>query len=79
MVKLVSVKDEGMGISAEDQKKLFERYSKVEYENMKSISGFGIGLYICSEIIQHHDGEIGVESELGKGSMFWFTLPVPVS
>ncbi|QJD98303.1 hypothetical protein HH214_04995 [Mucilaginibacter robiniae] len=40
------------------------------------MSGFGIGLYLCAEIIQHHHGEIGIESQVSKGSTFWFTLPL---
>jgi len=73
---LVSVKDEGIGIDTKDVNRLFERYYRVDNENMGTISGFGIGLYLSSEIIQRHDGNIGVESVLGKGSTFWFTLPV---
>jgi PAS domain S-box-containing protein len=72
----VSVKDEGLGIRQQDQQKLFDRFYRVEDQGNKSISGFGIGLYICKEIIERHDGTIGVESEPGKGSTFWFTLPV---
>lgn len=72
----VSVRDEGMGINPEDQEKLFDRFYRVEGQESKSISGFGIGLYICKEIIERHGGEIGVISTPGKGSFFWFTLPV---
>lgn len=74
----VRVKDEGIGISREDQAKLFERFYRVRNEQTHVISGFGIGLYLCAEIIQRHNGEIGVESELGKGSEFWFRLPLGV-
>ncbi len=72
----VSVSDEGMGISSHDIDKLFDRYYRVEGQQMKSISGFGIGLYLCKEIIERHDGRIWVESELGKGSTFHFSLPL---
>jgi two-component system sensor histidine kinase VicK len=72
----VSVKDEGMGIRFEDQEKLFERFYRVDREDANSIAGFGIGLYICKEIIERHQGQIGVESTPGKGSTFWFTLPL---
>ncbi len=71
----VSVTDEGIGISPEDSSKLFERYYRVQNSNTDIISGFGIGLYLSAEIIQRHDGKIGVDSEFGKGSTFWFTLP----
>lgn len=72
----VSVKDQGMGISKENQSHLFDRFYRVESEEMGNISGFGIGLYICDEIIHMHHGEIWVESELGKGSTFHFTIPI---
>jgi two-component system sensor histidine kinase VicK len=67
-----SVSDEGMGISVEDTGRLFERYYRVK--NNSSISGFGIGLYLCSEIVMRHEGKIWVESEPGKGSVFYFSL-----
>lgn len=72
----VSVKDRGMGIKEEDIPNLFERYYRVKGGQMGSIGGFGIGLYLCAEIIRRHNGEIWVESELGKGSTFYFQLPV---
>ena len=71
---LVSVKDEGMGIQQKDIDKLFERYYRVE--ESKGIAGFGIGLYLSAEIIKRHDGRIWVESEVGKGSVFSFVIPV---
>ncbi|MCP9750552.1 PAS domain-containing protein [Ferruginibacter sp. HRS2-29] len=71
----VSVADEGMGIRPEDQQKLFERYYRVKDQPV-SIAGFGIGLYVCAEIIQRHEGKIWVESEPGEGSTFYFTLPL---
>lgn len=72
----VAVKDEGIGIRAKDQEKLFQRFYRVENERMKNISGFGIGLYLSSEIIQRHNGKIGVQSEEYKGSVFYFSLPL---
>jgi two-component system sensor histidine kinase VicK len=73
---IVSVKDEGMGIKPQDVDKLFERYYRVDSKHTQTISGFGIGLYLCAEIIQRHDGKIWVESELGSGSTFYFSLPM---
>lgn len=73
----VSITDEGMGIKPDDQKKLFDRYHRVANVNTQSISGFGLGLYLSTEIIQRHDGKMWVESELGKGSTFYFSLPLP--
>ena len=72
----VSVKDEGLGIQKEDLNQIFDRYYRVETVNTKDISGFGIGLYLSAEIIAYHGGQIWAESELGKGSTFYFTLPV---
>ena len=72
----VSVKDDGIGISQHDQEKLFARFYRVDNQDTKTISGFGIGLYLCAEIIRRHDGLIWVESEMGKGSTFYFSLPI---
>jgi signal transduction histidine kinase len=72
----VSVIDYGPGIPPSKISSLFNRYYQVQNNGNNSNSGLGIGLYICSEIIKKHDGEIGVDTELGKGSTFWFTLPV---
>jgi signal transduction histidine kinase len=72
----VCVTDKGMGIKQKDVKKLFKRYYRVQSESMKKIPGFGIGLYLCAEIIKYHKGKIWVKSEEGKGSEFYFTLPV---
>ncbi|HWW43288.1 PAS domain-containing protein [Pedobacter sp.] len=72
----VSVKDRGMGIKPDDLLRIFDRYYRVEGSQMFSISGFGIGLYICKEIIQRHMGEISAESVFGSGSTFTFSLPL---
>jgi len=71
----VSVKDQGIGIKQEDLTKVFQRYYRVEGLHMNSTSGFGIGLYLCAEIIGWHKGAIWAESTLGEGSTFTFTLP----
>jgi PAS domain S-box-containing protein len=72
----VSVEDQGMGISEADQVKLFDRFYRVENSSMETIMGFGIGLYLCYEIIKRHNGRIWVESIPGKGSQFYFNLPL---
>ncbi|KGE12477.1 ATP-binding protein [Sphingobacterium deserti] len=74
----ISVKDSGPGIPKEKLSHLFERYYRTNYEG-KKFTGLGLGLYISAEIIKNHGGRIGVESELGKGSEFWFTLPTQAS
>lgn len=73
---VVSVRDEGIGIKDDDKPKLFERYYRVNDGRYAVASGFGIGLYLCCEIIRRHNGKIWVESEVGKGSTFSFSLPV---
>lgn len=73
---IVSVKDEGMGIKPNDLEKIFERYYRVETNHTQHISGFGIGLYLCAEIINRHDGQIWAESESDVGSTFYFSLPL---
>ncbi|HVV56543.1 MAG TPA: CHASE3 domain-containing protein [Mucilaginibacter sp.] len=71
----VSVTDHGPGIHPEKVAHLFERYFRVDTGGLQ-FSGLGLGLYISSEIIKRHDGKIGVDTELGKGSTFWFTIPI---
>jgi len=70
----IYVQDKGIGISRADQKRLFERFYRVKNEKIKSISGFGIGLYLVAEILRYHNSEIRVESEEGKGSTFYFNM-----
>jgi PAS domain S-box-containing protein len=72
----VSIKDEGIGIKPADIGKLFDRYYRVEADYTQNISGFGVGLYLSAEIIGRHQGDIWVESEFGKGSTFYFTVPI---
>ena len=66
------VKDTGKGISVEDASHVFERFSKCD----SFTQGTGLGLSISQTIIEHLNGKIGLESELGKGSTFWFTIPI---
>lgn len=71
----ISVSDRGIGLKEADRKKVFERFYRVEGKNEKNFPGFGIGLFIASEIIRKHEGKIGVDSMMGKGSKFYFDLP----
>jgi signal transduction histidine kinase len=71
----VSVRDFGIGINPQKLPHLFDRYYRVDALGHQ-FSGLGLGLYICSEIINRHDGTIGVKSTFGEGSNFWFTLPI---
>jgi signal transduction histidine kinase/CheY-like chemotaxis protein len=73
---VVSVIDTGLGIAAADQPKVFERFKQVGDTLTDKPKGTGLGLPICREIIEHHGGRVWVESELGKGSTFSFSLPI---
>lgn len=71
----ITVRDQGPGIPEEKIPHLFDRYYRAEESGIQ-VSGLGLGLYISADIIQRHGGSIGVDSEMGKGSSFWFTLPL---
>ncbi|SDE96784.1 His Kinase A (phospho-acceptor) domain-containing protein [Mucilaginibacter pineti] len=73
---VIGIQDEGMGITEEAVEKVFLPHYRVESKETEKVTGFGIGLYLCSEIIQRHDGKIWVDSEIGKGSTFKFILPI---
>ena len=75
MVK-ISVSDTGQGISAEDQLKLFLPFSQVDASPSRKTGGSGLGLSICRHLVEMHGGQIGMTSEVGKGSTFFFTLMV---
>ena len=72
----VSVKDTGIGIPAEHLDAIFEKFHQVEGSLQRSVSGTGLGLAITKGLVEAHQGKIWVESEVGKGSTFIFTLPV---
>ena len=73
---VVSVTDMGIGISKVNQEKIFERFFRVEGKNQNTFPGFGIGLFISTDIIKKHNGNIGVNSKPGKGSEFFFSIPI---
>ena len=72
----VRVADQGRGVPADRQRSIFERFEQVDQSDARDRGGTGLGLAICKSIVQQHGGAIGVESESGRGSTFWFTLPV---
>lgn len=73
---VVSVEDRGIGIAKSDQEKVFDRFYRAGNKNSKTYPGFGIGLYIASEIVKRSNGTIWVSSEPDKGSIFYFSLPI---
>ena len=71
---VLSVADQGIGIAPADQKRIFERFERAVPEG--SYDGIGLGLWIAREIARAHGGQIGVESEQGKGATFTVELPI---
>ena len=71
---LCRVQDNGVGISKKQCERIFELYTRGE--KARFMPGLGLGLYVCKQIIMAHGGKIGVQSQLGIGSTFWFTLPI---
>ncbi len=72
----ITVADTGIGIAEQDRAGLFERFGQVEAAQAGRPSGTGLGLAICHQLVEMMGGEIGVESEAGRGSTFWLTLPL---
>jgi signal transduction histidine kinase len=75
----IGVADMGPGISSDKLQTVFEKYEQVDSEMFPKSSGTGLGLAICKEIVNLHGGEIWVESEKKKGTIFYFTLPIEPS
>jgi two-component sensor histidine kinase/GGDEF domain-containing protein len=72
----IAVKDSGIGIPSDQLDKIFEKFHQVEGSLQRSVGGTGLGLAITKGLVEAHQGKIFVESEVGKGSTFTFTLPV---
>ena len=73
---IVSISDTGPGLSEEDQQIIFEEFRQADGSSTRKKGGTGLGLSISKKIIEMHKGNIGVQSTLGKGSTFWFSLPI---
>jgi len=71
----VEVQDTGIGISDKDRSKIFSQFVQIDSSYARKQEGTGLGLTLIKKIIEMHNGEINFESEIGKGSIFWFTLP----
>jgi signal transduction histidine kinase len=71
----VEVRDEGPGIDASEQPRLFERWTRTESTRSSNAKGFGLGLSIVKRLVVAHGGDVGVESRLGEGATFWVTFP----
>ena len=72
----ILVKDSGLGIDEEDQSHIFKEFHQVDPKRDSALGGSGIGLALTSRLVELHGGDLGVESTKGKGSTFWFTLPI---
>lgn len=72
----IEVKDQGCGIPKEEQEHIFDHYRQAQKIEINGIRSSGLGLAICKRVVEAHAGLIGVQSEVGKGSTFWFTLPL---
>ena len=73
---VIGVSDQGIGISQQDQARLFAPFQRLESSRVEGIQGIGLGLLVCRRLVEAHGGRIWVESEPGKGSTFFFTLPL---
>jgi PAS domain S-box-containing protein len=73
---IISVADQGSGIPADELTKVFDRMYRIEQRLTPGVAGIGLGLFICRWLVQAHGGRIWAESEIGKGSIFHFTLPI---
>ncbi len=73
---VTTVKDEGVGINADDREKIFQRFQRIRHHHGSHASGTGLGLYLTRHLVEAHGGRIWVDSETGRGSCFAFTLPL---
>ena len=73
---VIAISDQGIGISSSDQAKLFQPFQRIEDSRLGGVKGAGLGLLVCRRLVEAHGGRIWVESEPGRGSTFFFTMPL---
>ena len=73
---VIGVSDQGFGISPQDKARLFKPFQRLEQPELERIKGIGLGLLVCQRLVEAHGGQIWVESEPGRGSTFFFTVPL---
>ena len=72
----IQITDNGVGIAAEDQAQIFDKFYRVSHGNVHNVKGLGLGLYYTSQIVNAHKGTISVQSELTKGTTFTILIPI---
>jgi signal transduction histidine kinase len=72
---VIEVEDQGPGIAPEHTSQMFQRFYRVP-NTQRTVRGTGLGLYICRKIVENHGGQIGIDSQPGRGARFFFTLPL---
>jgi signal transduction histidine kinase len=73
---MIYVRDPGVGLSERDRERVFERFYRVDGALSRKTQGTGLGLFLAKAIVEAHGGQIGVDSQLGHGSTFYFSLPL---
>ena len=73
---MISITDNGLGISVKDQEYIFDKFFRVNEGNVHDVKGLGLGLYYTSQIVKAHHGSIAIESQPNKGAIFTIKIPI---